>query len=525
MKDFLIVGIGASAGGIQALQEFFEHTPVGSGIAYVVILHLSPDYDSQLTSLLQQVTSIPVTQVHSRVRVLPDHIYVVPPNQHLTMIDGHIDVSPNTLVEERRAPVDIFFRSLAETHGASAVSVVLSGTGANGSMGLKRIKECGGAIFVQNPREAEFNEMPRNSIATDLVDEVLNVADIPAKIIAYKKSLGTVHITEEAEQRPEDQQFALRTVFSHLRMRTGHDFSNYKRPTLLRRIERRINIHNLPGLPEYAAYLQKHPEEISSLLKDLLISVTNFFRDKRSFEELETEIFPRLFEGKKAQDQVRIWVAGCATGEEAYSMAMMCAEICLTMLDAPKVQIFATDIDEAAIAHAREGYYTLNDAADVSPERLRQFFNKEGEGYRIRREIRETILFAQHNFLKDPAFSHLDLVSCRNVLIYLNHTAQERVMETFHFALDAGKYLFLGTSESADSASDLYTIVSREHHIYQSRQVVRSTYPVPESIPSLRPVQTNITTVSQDTQPRSPERISLSDLHQRLLEQYAPLRW
>ena len=519
--NFLIAGLGASAGGIQALQEFFENVPKQSGIAYVVILHLSPDHDSRLAQVIQAVTSIPVAQVTERVKVEPDHVYVVPPNQHLEMRDGYIIVSANTQVEERRAPVDIFFRTLAESHGESAVAVVLSGTGANGSMGLKRIKEKGGAAFVQNPREAEFNEMPRNAISTELVDDVLPVSEIPAKIIAYRNSLGKIEIPVEAEQRPEEQQQALREIFTQLRVRTGHDFSNYKRPTLLRRIERRINVRNLHSLSAYAAFLYEHPEETQALLKDLLISVTNFFRDQRAFEAIEQEILPRIFNGKRSEDQVRIWVAGCATGEEAYSIAMLCAEQVGGIIDAPKVQIFATDIDETAIAIAREGLYTLNDAADVSPERLRRFFTKEGEEFRIRREIRETVLFANHNLIKDPPFSHLDLVSCRNLLIYLNHMAQERVMETLHFALKPGGYLFLGTSESVDGVSDLFAPISRENHIYQSRQVSSRSYPVPESVPQFRLEHLRPQSVLAQPEIRTLERISYGELHQQLLEQYA----
>lgn len=521
-NDLLIVGIGASAGGIQALQEFFKNVPADSGMAYVVILHLSPDHDSKLAEVLRHAAKIPVTQVTEKTKVEPNHIYVVPPNKHLLMSDGAIVVSKNTEEEDRRAPVDIFFRTLADSHGSRSVCVVLSGTGANGSMGLKRVKENGGAAFVQNPREAEFNEMPRNSIATDMVDEVLPVAEIPAKILLYQKSLGTVQIPVEAEKRAEDQQQALREIFTHLRLRTGHDFANYKRPTLLRRIERRLSIRNLPDLPSYAAYLQNNPEEVTALLKDLLISVTNFFRDKKAFEVIELEVIPAIIQKKKPEEHVRMWVAGCATGEEAYSLAMLCAEQTLSVIDAPKVQIFATDIDDAAIAFAREGFYTLNDAADVSPERLRRFFNKEGDGYRIRREIREMILFANHNFIKDPPFSHLDLVSCRNVLIYLNQTAQERVMETFHFALNPGGYLFLGLSESVDTASDLYTSFNREFHIFQTRQVAIRTYPVPESVPTFKyqPIPDSPIHALQEQRVR--ERMTLGDLHQRLLEQYAP---
>jgi two-component system CheB/CheR fusion protein len=361
-NEFLIVGLGASAGGIKALQEFFLNVPGNSNMAYVVILHLSPDHDSQLASVLQHVTQIPVMQVIEKTMIKPDHIYVVPPNRHLTMEDGYLAVSPNLHIEDRRAPVDIFFRTLADQHGPRAISVVLSGTGANGSMGLKRIKERGGASYVQNPREAEFDEMPRNSIATELVDEVLNVREIPARITAYRDGMHTVQILE-TEKRPEPQQQALRDIFTQLRVRTGHDFLNYKRPTLLRRIERRINVHNLPDLPSYITFLQQHPDETHALLKDLLISVTNFFRDSKAFQYLEQNVLPALFAGKTSVDQIRIWVAGCATGEEAYSLAMLCAERVLGTLDAPSVQIFATDIDETAIAIAREGFYTLNDAS------------------------------------------------------------------------------------------------------------------------------------------------------------------
>jgi PAS domain S-box-containing protein len=517
---FLVVGLGASAGGVQALQAFFRHVPAESPVAYVVILHLSPDHDSQLAQVVQAATSLPVTRVAEKVALAPGHIYVVSPNQHLMMEDGFIVPSVNLHVEERRAPVDIFFRTLADCYGTRAVCVVLSGTGANGSMGLKRVKERGGVVYVQNPREAEFNEMPRNAIATELVDEVLPVAEIPGRIAAYYHSLGTVAIPAQGENRPEQQQQALREVFTLLRQRTGHDFSNYKQATLLRRIERRINVRSLPDLPSYAAFLAQNAEESHALLKDLLISVTNFFRDKRPFQALEQDILPTIFQGKKADDLVRIWVAGCATGEEAYSLAMLVAERTAGLLDAPKVQIFATDIDEAAIATAREGLYTLNDAADVSPERLLRFFTKEGDSYRVQRELRELVLFASHNFLKDPPFSRLDLVSCRNVLIYLNATAQERVMETFHFALKPAGFLFLGASESVDGTSDLFATFSRENHFYQTREAVRPYHPVPALAPAAPPRQAALLKLAEAES--QPSRLLLGELHQKLLEQYAP---
>jgi PAS domain S-box-containing protein len=519
--EFLIVGIGASAGGIQALKKFFQNVSKNSGLAYVVILHLSPDHDSKLAELLQHDASLPVLQVKEKVRIDPDHIYVIPPDQHLEVKSEFITVSKNLLPEDRRAPVDIFFRSMAEEYGPRAIAVILSGTGANGSMGLKRVKERGGACFVQNPLQAEFNEMPRNAIATDLVDEILPVEEIPHKIATYKNSLAQVDIGKGTETLPEDQ--ALREILNHLKIHTSHDFTNYKRPTLLRRIERRINIHNLDGLPAYSEFLQENSTEPAALLKDLLISVTNFFRDKKPFEVLEYEVLPILFKNKKSGDQVRIWVPGCATGEEAYSIAMVCAEISTASVDAPDFQIFATDIDGSAISKARDGCYTINDATDVSSERLRRFFNKEGEKYRIKREIREKVMFAVHNFLKDPPFSHLDLISCRNVLIYLNKLAQDRVMETFHFALNPGAFLFLGTSESVDGASDLYFNYNRENHIFQRRQISMKVYPVPESTPVLQNEKfKKDSLLSQQQEKKIFDRISYGDLHQQLLEEYAP---
>jgi len=521
LNDFAVVGIGASAGGIQSLQEFFRHVAADSGMAYVVILHLSPNHESHLTSVLQSVSTVPMIQVTERMLVQPNHVYIIPPNQHLEMIDGFIEVSPNLTVEDRRAPIDIFFRTLAEIHEQRAICVILSGTGADGSMGLKRVKEQGGGVFVQSPREAEFNEMPRNAIATNLVDDILPVAQIPAKILAYQAALEKIETTLPPEQRAEAQQHTLHEIFTLLRQRTGHDFINYKRPTMLRRIERRINLHDLPDLAAYAEFLESHPTEVQLLQKDLLISVTNFFRDKAAFEVMEREILPKLFDGKTSADQVRIWVVASATGEEAYSLAMLCTEHMRSMVDAPKVQIFATDLDDSAISTARNGYYTLNDLADVSPERTREFFTEASGGFRVRRELREMVLFTAHNVLKDTPFSHLDLVTCRNLLIYLNQTAQTRVLETFHFALNPGGYLFLGSAESIDGTSSLYAPISREHHIYQRQQAAGRIYPLPESKTGFR-----FESVSSDPQSsgtrRTLENLTYGDLHQQLLEQYGP---
>jgi two-component system CheB/CheR fusion protein len=520
-EDFLVVGLGASAGGIKALKEFFAHVPAKSDMAYVVILHLSPDHDSNLAEVLQQTAAIPVTQVKGRVHVEPDHVYVISPNKSLSINDGYLSLSEINRIEERRAPVDIFFRTLADSKKERAVSVILSGTGPNGSMGMKRIKECGGICIVQDPKEAEYSDMPRNSLATGLVDYVLPVAEIPQKIIAYRKRLGQSVISVDSEERPETDEQALRSIFTQLRVRTGHDFTNYKRATVLRRIERRINVNELSDLQAYAQFMREHPSEAQALLKDLLISVTNFFRDCEAFEAVERGIIRQLFEGKGANDQVRVWVAGCATGEEAYTMAMLLRECTENSPYAPTVQVFATDIDEHAISTGREGFYTDSDVADISPERLRRFFAKENGGYRVHKELRETVLFAHHNLIKDPPFSHLDMVSCRNLLIYLNRTAQERVMQVFHFALNPGGFLFLGTSESVDGSGDLFMTVDKEAHLYQSRAIAaRTALPITELQVTKRDDQRQKEERVQER--HAFERISYADLHQRLVEQYIP---
>jgi two-component system CheB/CheR fusion protein len=518
--DFLVVGLGASAGGIRAFKEFFANVPPASGMAYVVILHLSPEHESHLAEVLQSSTEMPVTQVQGAVKIEPNHVYVIPPNKSLAINDGQLVLSEIKRIEERRAPIDIFFRTLAESKTAHAVCVILSGTGSDGSMGMKRVKEMGGICLVQEPLEAEHQDMPRNSIATGLVDSVLPVAEIPRKIVAYKERLGLTRIALGREESPETDEQALRDIFTQLRVRTGHDFSNYKRATVLRRIERRINVNELYDLCGYARFMREHQVEANALLKDLLISVTNFFRDCEAFEALERGVIRTLFEGKSAQDQVRVWVAGCATGEEVYTLMMMLAEHAETLTNVPTIQVFATDIDEQAISIAREGLYTEADTADISPERLRQFFMKEQKGYRVRRELRERVLFARHNLIKDPPFSHLDLVTCRNLLIYLNRTAQERVMQLFHFALNPGGFLFLGTSESVDGASDLFLTFDKEAHLFRSRPTsARQPLPMTELPPTYgyRREQAEFT-----QEARAIERLSYADLHQRLVEQYVP---
>jgi two-component system, chemotaxis family, CheB/CheR fusion protein len=520
-NDFLIVGLGGSAGSIPSFREFFRHVPPDSGMAFVVILHLSPDYDSHLAELLQGSATVPVTQVQERVKVEPNHVYVIPPNKSLAMRDGSIDPSDILGFEERRAPVDMFFRTLADTHESRAVCVVLSGSGSDGSMGLRRVKEYNGLALVQEPAEAEFGEMPRNSIATGLADFIVPVSDMPRRIMAYRDQLRRA--PRAIDDRSDQDERALIDIFTHLRVRTGHDFTNYKRATVLRRIERRLAVRQILRLPEYAEFLRDTPAEGEALLRELLISVTNFFRDPPVWEKLEKIIIPKLLEGKTGDYHLRAWVAGCATGEEAYSLAMLFAEATSHLPSVPDIQVFATDLDVDAVVKARGGFYTLAETADVSPERLRRFFVKEQDGYRVLRELRELVLFAHHNLLKDPPFSHLNFVSCRNLLIYLNRTAQEHAMEVLHFALDPGGYLLLGTAESVEGSSQLFSVIDKEARIFQSRavpRVVQIMPPAPLTVTAdLRHSATG--GLEQRGESRGP-RLAPLDLHQRLLEEYAP---
>jgi two-component system CheB/CheR fusion protein len=514
-QKLLVVGLGASAGGIEALRSFFAHVPANSGAAYVVILHLSPDHDSKLAEVLQTSAVIPVTQVTRSVRVEANHAYVVPPNRCLEIVDGTLSLAEMTAREHRRSPVDVFFRTLADAHGSRSVGIVLSGTGPNGSAGLKRVKEYGGLTIAQAPEEAAHGEMPSNAIATGQVDLVLRVAEMAPRVFEYQKRLQQIDDVP-ALVDPADEPDALREILSLLRVRTGHDFANYKPATLLRRLQRRLHIAGVSDLTSYVRMMREHPPEAVTLMKDLLISVTHFFRDHEAFAVIEQRVLPRLFEHKAPDDQVRVWVPGCATGEEAYSIGMLLSEYGSGTIDPPHIQVFATDLDEEAIAAARDGFYTDADVAEISEKRLERFFHREGTRYRIRRELREMILFAHHNVIKDPPFSHLDLISCRNLLIYLNRTAQERVLETFHFALRPSALLMLGPSESPDGAGELFASFDRTAHIYESRPVTsRLTPPAAAKAGPLRAPPR-----SSDLRPV--ERFAPLDAHHRLLEEYAP---
>jgi two-component system CheB/CheR fusion protein len=481
-----VVGLGGSAGAIPALQSLFRAIPPECGLAFVVILHLSPEHESTLPDLLQRCTTMPVVHAKSRQKLEAGHVYVIPPakaikaaNGHLTLVDGLL--SPRG----RHVAVDLFFRTLADTHGPHAAAVVLSGADGDGAIGIKRIKERGGLTIAQDPDEAEHGSMPRTSISTGMVDWVLPVSEMAPRLLDYFEREKILKLPPEDEPQPartgpaeNDDEAALRNVLSFLRTRTGRDFSCYKRATVIRRIARRMQVNGADDLTGYLNCLRTLPGEAAALLQDLLISVTNFFRDGDCFAALEPHL-SGMFAGKGPRDAIRVWVAACATGEEAYSMAMLLADKAREMDDPPLIQVFATDLDEQAIRSARDGSYPATIEADVPEERLRRYFVKEHRGYRVRSELREMVLFAQHDLLKDSPFSRLDLVSCRNLLIYLNSNAQQRVLETFHFALLPFGKLFLGSSESIDDASLLFTVLDKKNRVFAQRPVARQSPPLP----------------------------------------------
>ena len=526
---FPVVGLGASAGGLVALKAFLEHMPKKTGLAFVVILHLSPKHESVADKVLQGSTRMPVIQVTEPTPLEPDHVYVISPNQDLTMSDGHLRVTEAARLRGHHVAIDLFFRTLADTHQDKAVGIVLSGTGADGAVGIARIKEQGGVTFVQSPDDAEYDDMPRSAIAAAQIDFVLPVAEIPDKLIEWWNNARAIQLPEPPDanapilRTPPDEseasEHALREILEILAVRSGHDFRYYKRATVLRRIERRMQVNVQQNLPAYRDFLKERPEEARALLDDMLIGVTNFFRDRESFDALEREVMPEIMHGGRRDEPVRVWVPGCATGEEAYSIAMLLADQAHTLATPPAFQVFASDIDEGAIAFGRAGVYPESIVTDVPPTRLRQFFGKEQRRYRINKAIRDRVLFAMHNVLRDPPFSRIDLISCRNLLIYLDREVQQRLLDKFHFALRPGGYLFLGSSESTDGAAAHYEVVDKHHRIYRARPQARTMRQGRAVLPLIAAGSTLPTQSAHADQHRG---FSFADVHQRVLEYYAP---
>ena len=512
-KPVAFVGLGASAGGLAALQRFFDHSPEDSGAAFIVVMHLSTEHKSQLAEILQLHTAMPVVQVVQDQELEANHVYVIPPGRNLSAIDTHLRLSPLEANRRAGAPIDHFFRTLSEIHGERAVAVVLSGTGSDGAVGLSLVKERGGLAVAQDPAEAEYDSMPQGAIMTGLVDAVLPLREMPAKIITYMTHQPQVHVPDGDAPLPQSESELLQKIFAQLRARVNHDFSGYKRSTVMRRIARRMQLRGVEGLGDYLELLRRSDGEVNALFTDLLISVTNFFRDPAVFELLEREVIPELFEGKGPSDQVRVWAVGCATGEEAYSLAMLLLEHASTLPNPPDIQVFGTDVSAAALERAREGRYPDAIAGGVSDARLERFFVREGSSYRVKKELRERVLFAPHNLLSDPPFSKIDLLTCRNVLIYLQREVQREVLKVFHYALRQDGALLLGISESVETS--LFAEVDKQGRLFR-RCTVAPTVQLP-NLPYSQPSALS-TTKTFDETPRD----SLGGLHERLLERYAP---
>ena len=466
-RPLMIVGIGASAGGLDAFKSFFANMPADSGMAFVLVQHLSPQHDSMLTELVGRSTAMPVVDAADGEHVQANHVYVIPPDSTLTIDGGSLHVSKPAPPREYRWPINAFFTSLAEDQGDCAVCIVLSGLGSDGARGLRAVKEHGGLTLAQSGfNHAAMSGMPASAAATGLVDDILPVEQMPARLVAHQKNLQVSNGHKGPDGERQDLAAHLRTICGLLRAEVGHDFSQYKEKTLARRVQRRMHVVQAETVPDYIAHLRQNPAEHQQLFREVLIGVTEFFRDPEAFETLQTLAIPNLLAGKSAADTLRVWIPGCATGEEAYSIAIALKEAMGTRRGEPKVQIFATDIDEFAIITARAGRYK-SPLTGISPERQARWFTQDGDDWCVTKAIREMCVFSPHSAIKDPPFSRMDLVSCRNLLIYLNPELQERVMQTFHYSLRPEGYLLLGPSEGLGRNSKLFSVVSKSHRLYQ----------------------------------------------------------
>lgn len=466
-----ICGIGASAGGVTALRTLFARLPDDLGLAYVVIVHLSPEHPSALAEILSNCTKMPVHQVTDTPTLQANCVYVIPPDRELVIEGDNVTAQEFTERRGHRAPVDTFFRSIAKARG-DGLAVVLTGSGADGSVGVRDVQEAGGVVFAQDPGEAEFPSMPQNAIATGVVSFVAPIARLAERMIEVSRSKEAVRSLDEDAAAND-----LRRIVAFLRSRTGHDFSSYKRATVMRRVLRRMQVCRLQSLSSYAEFVRQTPEEAQELFADLLISVTQFFRDEAAWDCLAERVVGPLLE-QAPEDGVRAWSVGCATGEEAYSLAILMLEEAERHKLKVPIQVFASDLDEGALATAREGRYPRAIQADIGEERLARFFIDEGTHYRIRQEVRDTVLFASHSVLKDPPFMRLDLIACRNLLIYLERSLQDQLFDLFHYGLRPNGHLFLGSAETADSRPQLFMSVDREARLYKARPRARRQMPM-----------------------------------------------
>lgn len=473
-QDFPVVGIGASTGGLDALKNLIKAIPSNSGMPYVIIQHLSPDHPGNLTEVLSQHTEIPVHEIINDINLAPDRIYIIPENNNLIAQDGVLKLHQRTRNERTTGSIDIFFESLAEVYQSYAIGVILSGTGFDGTFGFKKIKEVGGATIVQDPETAEFKGMAQSALDAHTVDYVLAPEHIPLQLVQIRKNYIATHAYSEEEHLPNNEEEILMQIINLVLVRTGNDFHHYKQPTLRRRIARRMVISNKENLQDYYYHLRNDKSEQDLLFSDFLIPITYFFRDKDFFESLPKIAFPQLLENAENKN-LRIWVPGCSTGEEAYSLAIALHEYLTETKSAIKVQIFASDISEKYIAKARTAIYSEQDLQKVSQTRLDHYFTKRDGHYHINKVIRDMCIFAVHNFIKDPPFARIDLISCRNVLLYLDSFLQDKVLNSFHYSLKDNGILFLGKSESITNGQKLFEPIEKDEKIYV-RKFIKENY-------------------------------------------------
>ena len=469
-KDFFIAGIGASAGGLQALKQLFDNSPADTGIAFVIVQHLDPDHKSLLSELLGKHTTMTVVEITDGIQVKPNCVYIIPPKKDLKIFHGSLQLTAPTELRAKRRSIDSFFHSLAEDQKEKAIGIVLSGTGSEGTLGLKDIKMAGGIAIVQDPQTAEFSGMPQSAIDSGTADYILPPNEMVMQLLKYIKSSNNLPpYVQSTQESPTDNQ--LKKIFQTIRTQTGHDFSDYKRNTIVRRIAKRIAINQLQSVEDYITFLQDNPVEIEKLYKDFLIGVTSFFRDKEVFKSVEKKAIPHLLANCAESQVCRVWVCGCSTGEEAYSFAILFKEALSKNKQFIKVMIFATDIDQDAIEFARNGLYTESALAEVSPERLSRFFIQKPKGYQLKKEVREMLVFANHNVIKDPPFSKMDLITCRNLLIYMNSELQKKIIPVFHYSLNDEGILLLGTSESIGEYSSFFSAFDPKIKIFKKKKV------------------------------------------------------
>lgn len=529
-KPYPIVAIGASAGGLEAITQLLKHLPPDTGMAYVYIQHLDPNHESMLSSILAKSTQMKVVQAEHLVRIEPNQLFVIPPDKNMSVADGVIELNKRKPRPVINMPIDQFFVSLAEKQKEGAIGVVLSGTANDGTLGLKAIKAAGGFTFVQD-ESAKFQGMPRSAIAEGVVDMVLSPQAIAAELESLSKkteliskiiSFPAIESADEvAQDVPADNSEEINTIIKILKKTTGVDFLHYKRSTIHRRILRRMLLHKIETTKEYGQYLRQHPGETNLLYQDMLIHVTSFFRDQEITEYLQKTLLPKILKNKALSEPVRIWVPACSTGEEAYSIAIILLELLGERVPGMPIQIFATDISELAISKARLGLYSSNELANVSPTRLQRFFTKVDGSYRIEKVVRDLCVFAPHNIFKDPPFSRLDLISCCNLLIYLDNYLQKKAIETYYYALNATGYLVLGKSESIGSSGQLFVQLEKMFKVFAKKQDVSGKAMIDIGNWSAD-IERNVQEYKRITQEDSPLRELDKIVDDLLLSQYVP---